>query len=125
VYVDLEWVEDVTPWIARGATVDLAPGPGGSRITPIGPVAVGRRHGRGAYVSLEPSSQLVAHCDPPIVGVRVHLPLVVNPGCWAFHLGVWQRLDVGRVYLMDPTKPHGAVNWGTTRRLHLMVDLED
>lgn len=74
-------------------------------------------------VGLLPSQQLVAHTDPPISGIRHHLPLQSNPGCWVFHDGVWQQLEVGRMYTMDPTKPHGAVNWGTELRLHLMIDV--
>ena len=74
-------------------------------------------------VALYPSSQLVAHCDPPIIGKRFHIPLVVNEGCWAFHTGTWQQLEVGKVYQMDPTQEHGAVNWGTTIRTHLILDM--
>ncbi len=114
---------DVGPFLAR--VVDLAPGPGGSRITPCGTVTLEDRVCRAAMVALYPSSQLVAHTDPPIAGRRFHIPLVVNDGCWVFHDGTWQQLQVGRVYQMDPTQVHGAVNWGTERRLHLMVDVED
>jgi len=48
----------------------------------------------------------------------------VNDGCWSFHDGVWQQLDVGLAYEMDPTIVHGAVNWGASTRLHLMIDTE-
>lgn len=74
-------------------------------------------------MALYPSSQIVAHCDPPIQGMRYHIPLVVNDGCWSFSGGTWQHLEVGKVYQMDPTEIHGAVNWGTEVRLHLMVDV--
>jgi hypothetical protein len=75
-------------------------------------------------VGLLPSQQIAAHADAPIQGVRYHIPLQVNDGCWSFHDGVWQQLKLGVVYQMDPTKPHGAVNWGETIRLHLMIDVE-
>jgi hypothetical protein len=118
--------------------VDIAPGPGGSRITPLGPS--GAEFAKAAVVGLPlwprvvetvtasvvalyPSSQIVAHRDPPIAGTRYHIPLVVNDGCWVFHGGTWQQLDVEKVYAMDPTEVHGAVNWGTEVRLHLMVDV--
>lgn len=109
-------------------TLDLAPGPGGSRITPIPldrlPLLVGlpiALH-RAAVVALYPSAQLVGHTDPPVPNERYHVPLDMNEGCWVFSDGVWQQLAVGHVYQMDPTKVHGAVNWGASVRLHLMLD---
>lgn len=124
-YVDQGRTVDPAWYVALSSAVDLAPGPGGSRITPCGPIAWGGSVAKGAFVALYPSSQLVAHVDPPIPGRRFHIPLVVNDGCWVFHCGVWQQLDGGRIYQMDPTELHGAVNWGTERRLHLMIDTED
>ena len=75
-------------------------------------------------VSLRPSGQIVAHRDQPIAGTRYHIPLQSNEGCWVFHSGVWRQLKVGQVYEMDPSEPHGAVNWGSSMRLHLMLDVE-
>lgn len=112
--------------------LDLAPGPGGSRITPLASFTddalaiIGTGWGaveHAAAVILYPSSQLVAHTDPPLPAPRLHLPLVVNPGCWSFSDGHWQQLAVGEVYRMDPSVVHGAVNWGATPRIHLMLDL--
>src|SRR5436190_16148786 len=76
---------------------------------------------RVAVVTLQPMQQIPLHTDPPIVGDRFHLPVLVNEGCWSYGAGIWQQLSVGRVYWMDPTLPHGAVNWGATPRLHLLV----
>ena len=75
-------------------------------------------------MALWPSSQLVGHTDPPITGTRYHIPLEMNDGCWVFHGGSWQQLQVGHVYQMDPTVTHGAVNWGADLRTHLVVDVE-
>jgi len=111
--------------------LDLAPGPGGSRISE--PILTKRlfaeaigdlvyKEYQSTVIALYPSSQLVAHRDPPIKGIRHHIPLQLNPGCWVFHDGLWQQLEVGCVYTMDPSLLHGAVNWGTEVRLHLMVD---
>ena len=80
--------------------------------------------GHARIVALYPSCQLVKHCDPPIRGQRHHMPLVLNDGCWVYHDGTWQQLEVGHLYQMDQTKPHGAVNWGDEVRLHLMIDVE-
>lgn len=118
--------------LALTSQLDCRPGPGGSRCTDF--VATQRlyepvlkdvfpgRWTRAMVVVLYPSSQLVGHQDPPIEGVRTHVPLALNPGCWNFHAGVWIQLQEGHLYEMDPTAPHGAVNWGTTIRLQLAVD---
>lgn len=110
--------------LVRSQTIDLSPGPGGSRITPID---LRDQFGddRTAIVVLYPSAQLVGHRDPPIVGTRYHVPLIVNAGCWVFHGGTWQQLEIGRAYQMDPTEDHGAVNWGAERRLHLLIDRKE
>ncbi len=105
---------------------DLAPGPGGSRITPIKDAPFELlgidMPGKAMFVVLYPSSQLVAHRDPPIPDLRYHVPIIVPPGNWVFHDGLWQQLVVGNIYQMDPTKEHGAVNWGSEIRIHLVVD---
>lgn len=114
---------------------DIRPGPGGShmcadadarqRLEPllreywpeIGTISY------MTVVALYPSSQIVRHADAPIRGIRHHIPLQQNEQCWSFHDGVWQQLQLERIYTMDPTLPHGAVNWGATVRLHLIVDV--
>lgn len=75
-------------------------------------------------VGLWPSQQIPLHQDSAIIGVRHHIPLQINDDCWVYSDGTWQRVAVGVVYTMDPTKPHGAVNWGETIRLHLMIDID-
>jgi hypothetical protein len=75
-------------------------------------------------VSLWPSQQIPAHVDATIRGERHHIPLQTNDGCWSFSNGIWSQLEEGQDYTMDPTQPHGAVNWGSELRLHLMLDVE-
>lgn len=74
------------------------------------------------FVALYPSSQLVGHKDPPIKGLRYHIPIQTNPDNWVFHDGVWQQLEVGKIYTMDPALVHGAVNWSHEVRIHLIID---
>lgn len=76
------------------------------------------------FVSLLPSQQIVAHCDPALPAglTRYHLPILTNVGCWSFAGGVWQQLRVGTIYQMRPEVEHGAVNWGAEVRVHLLVD---
>lgn len=131
-YVELPWsltAEELSAYRTACQALNLEPGPGGSRFSDakataaiFGPL-LGARMGRQASVmALQPSAQLVGHKDAPILGTRVHLPLVWNPGCWAFHDGTWQQLREGQAYRMDPGRVHGAVNWGATVRLSLVVD---
>lgn len=134
-YVDLHTALDdtrLTELRARLACLDLTRG----AASYISPSAETRGAFEGALkdlfpgvwtgagvVVLQPSQQLVAHRDPPIVGVRTHIPLVLNDQCWVFHDGAWRQLEEGHLYQMDPTDWHGAVNWGSTPRVHLMVDV--
>lgn len=74
-------------------------------------------------VGLRPSQQIVGHRDAPITAVRYHLPIATNDHCWVHHNGTWQQLQLGSAYTMDPTLWHGAVNWGETLRVHVMIDL--
>lgn len=127
--------EAVDGLLALSRRIDLAPGPGGSRITPLKPMELAVcfelvgdlwrvSWDKAQMIVLLPSQQLVAHTDPPLRGRRCHVPLAVNQGCWSFHAGVWQQLEIGHIYEMDPAQEHGAVNWGSTARLHLMIDTE-
>lgn len=123
-------------FVRRAQSLDIAPGPGGSRFSDydaslpalapaIDLLDIFRPVERIAVVALYPSSQIVAHVDAnPDQWRRFHIPLQLNDRCWVFHDGDWQQLVVGRVYQMDPTKVHGAVNWGTEVRLHLLVDTQ-
>lgn len=115
--------------------LDLAPGPGGSRMSDriatkalFDPVLGGcfftRHPWSTTVIALYPSCQIVAHRDAPLTGLRYHVPLFTNPDAWVFHAGIWQQLEEGQFYLMDPTELHGAVNWGSEMRAHLIVDVE-
>lgn len=82
-------------------------------------------------VGLLPGQQIPLHVDAKAdcPGVRYHVPLQTNRHALVFSenaQGVLhcQELEVRRAYQMDPTQPHGAVNWGDTLRLHLMIDVE-
>jgi quercetin dioxygenase-like cupin family protein len=111
--------------------VDISPGPGGSRMSDhaetervfgpdLQPVLAGP-YQHVTVVALYPGAQIHAHTDV-FRGIRHHIPLVLNDGCWVFSAGDWQQLEAGQVYSMNPNLLHGAVNWGATRRLHLIVD---
>lgn len=85
----------------------------------------GNRIAQMQIVGLLPSQQIVRHQDQSIAPlVRYHLPLQTNDGCWSFAGGAWTQLQLGGIYRLDPTEPHGAVNWGADLRVHLMIDCE-
>ncbi len=76
-------------------------------------------------VALYASQQIVGHQDASIApATRYHIALVNNAGCWCWHAGEWSQLALGSLYYMDPQQPHGAVNWGDSTRVHLMVDID-
>lgn len=119
----IDWLLDIV------RSRNIQPGPGGSTIVEFPEVEPVREFlgvcwAACKLVGLWPSQQIVAHADQPIPGTRYHLPLQSNSGCWSFHGGDWQQLDVGRIYTMDPAIVHGAVNWGSETRFHLLIDTE-
>jgi hypothetical protein len=119
--------------------LNVQPGPGGSGMSEIEPA----RHLYDRWigedfpghwtncrvVGLWPSQQIPLHVDASPTGTRYHIPLQTNRRCLQFTENAQgvihcQTLDIGRVYQLDPTLPHGAVNWGEDVRLHLMIDVE-
>lgn len=114
-------VRDLQTWLAQTA---LDPAPSGSSMTEVRWPLPNDLQGHARLVLLLPSQQIVEHVDPPIAGARYHVPLQSDAHCWVLHAGTWQQLTVGWVYSMDPSKPHGAVNWGPSPRVHLMVDVD-
>lgn len=118
--------------VALAARLDVRPGPGGSTASdsaatqaiyePLLGDLIEGDWTKAQIFALWPSSQIVGHCDPSISGTRFHLPLQTNDGCWVYH-GEWVQLRAGHLYQMNPMEFHGAVNWGTTLRLHLVIDI--
>ena len=125
--------EQLETLIQLSTKLNIQPGPGGSTST-------NWAHTRELYepflsndlpgtwvtcqiFALWPSKQIRAHTDPPIKGVRHHIPIQMNDQCWVLHGETWSRLTPGQCYIMDPTEWHGAINWGSTLRLHLVIDI--
>ena len=74
-------------------------------------------------VLLFPHSKLPEHSDSNSNRIRHHVALQTNPGVRYFHDGVWQQLELGVIYTMNPSKTHAAVNKGDTLRIQLFVDV--
>lgn len=116
-------------------TLDVAAGSEGFRATVFEPtrdrfypLLASAFPGRWTYcilVALYPKRMIAAHIDGPCDGIRHHLVLETNEECWSFSDGTWGQLQRGSFYQMDPNRPHGAVNWGTSRRVHLVIDTKD
>lgn len=75
-------------------------------------------------VKLTTGDSIPPHCDKPLADgvVRRHLVLATNPLSWCMHDYTWQQMETGGVYTMRPEFIHAAINWGSTPRLHLVVD---
>lgn len=78
--------------------------------------------GKLMIVRLLPNGHLPVHSDGPIAGKWHHLVLQNNEHCWNYHDGNWQQLEVGYIYQMDATLPHGSINWGDKPRVHFLIE---
>ena len=131
--------DQVAHLLGLALSLNLQPGPGGAGMTDSAltletfwPVLMGFLPGRWAntrVVGLWPSQQIPLHADTPIAAIRHHIPLQLNRRCMQFTENangvlICQHLEEGQDYTLDPTLPHGAVNWGSELRLHLMIDVE-
>jgi len=87
---------------------------------------------RWRILSLEPRQSYTVHRDSRGgANTRIHIPVETNADSW---LQFWSappqsgvantvthhRLCVGKVYRVDTTNYHTAVNWGTTTRVHVV-----
>lgn len=74
-------------------------------------------------VILYPQGTLQKHTDGFDNKLRRHIPIQTNPDAWCYSDGTWEHLSLGNVYVLNPRKPHGAINWGTEPRIHLFFDI--
>lgn len=101
----------------------------GSYSIPVGDISL--PHVKIAtLLGIKPGGVIPLHKDNPSAEnnineslVRYHLVLQTNAKCWNFHDGSWQQLQTGYLYTMDPHKEHASVNWGSTTRWHLILDI--
>lgn len=80
-----------------------------------------------AWIGLSPAgSRIHTHIDNTAhwdEHHRIHVPLVTNAKA---RLGIgdrFQHFPLGTVWALNNSVPHGAINDGSTDRLHLMLDL--
>lgn len=91
----------------------------------LAPLVEGCFPGEWAFsmlVKLEQGNFIPPHHDKPLQETRRHLILSTDEYSWCMHDNVWQQLEAGGIYTMEPQYVHAAINWGATPRIHLVVD---
>ena len=79
--------------------------------------------GRVRILLKEPRSTLSWHRDPE---VRLHIPIITNPGCMMVIDGVAKHLPAdGSAWITNNIKYHNAFNGGEEHRVHLVACLTD
>jgi len=91
---------------------------------------------RWRILTLTPRSSYTVHRDGRGgTNTRIHIPVQTNDHSWLqFYQTqpkeaepvsvVHHKLKIGRVYKVDTTNYHTAVNWGTTNRIHVVGELD-
>lgn len=78
-------------------------------------------------MALAPGVSVEEHSDTPLglpYGyVRLHIPLVTNPGAVMVLDGVEQRWQPGTLWYADFERPHALRNSGDRARIHLVADV--
>ena len=54
---------------------------------------------------------------------RVHVPLKSDPHAYFYTGGEFFHMDVGKVYVIDPSEEHGVANLGKGERVHLIFNM--
>src|SRR5262245_341114 len=79
-------------------------------------------------LSLAPRSFVREHCDPGFGDddreVRIHIPIRTSDEVEFYLDGERLKLEEGRCYSIDVSRPHRVSNHGATDRVHLVVDAE-
>lgn len=72
-----------------------------------------------------PELKVVTHVDSDLK--KLHIPLFTNPDA-VFTFGEngerVYRMEVGKMYIINPPVPHGTYNGGTTERVHLLSRID-
>jgi hypothetical protein len=63
-----------------------------------------------------------AKCGLPYGSLRLHVPVITNPGAVVVLDGVEHHWEAGRLWFGDFNRPHYVRNSGSEARVHLVVD---
>lgn len=77
---------------------------------------------RGRYMRLTPANRAYSyHRDTT---ARLHIPLTTNELCFFYTDGKLERMpELGRLYCLDTTKYHSALNLSWEKRVHMVFCL--
>lgn len=84
------------------------------------------KFGKIMVIELKPGGTISWHRDEGTYAethARYHLPLVSNPSAYLYSGGDHSHIPVGVLTAFDTSVPHSAANFGTTPRIHLVVDV--
>ncbi len=80
------------------------------------------------FLRLKPGSKIKEHKDYNLGyedgEVRVHIPVLTNPGVEFVLNGVRVDMKEGEAWYHDFNLPHRVANYGASDRIHLVVDCE-
>lgn len=81
--------------------------------------------GFNAASKVIPKQVIPVHTDRHDDGckTRVHIPLKSDPHAYFYTGGKFFHMDVGKVYMIDPSEEHGVVNLGRNERIHLIFNM--
>ena len=88
--------------------------------------AVEGRLARVLVIALAPDGVIKPHVDDGTYAHRTerfHLPILTNPGAFLEAAGDIKHLPAGVVWWFDKHVMHSGANFGTTTRVHLVVDV--
>jgi aspartyl/asparaginyl beta-hydroxylase (cupin superfamily) len=72
---------------------------------------------------MNPHSQIGEHADQRVGrNKRIHIPITTHPDIIFRNNGDEVNMEVGKVYLVDHSKPHSVDNPTDYERIHIMLD---
>ena len=81
--------------------------------------------GRSRLMGLGPGAEVPAHVDINYywrTHVRIHIPVITNPGVEFTVGGETRHLSAGECWVLDTFRSHTVNNRGSERRVHLVLD---
>lgn len=83
---------------------------------------------KARIIRLSAHSSSIWHRDAPsdFYRVRLHIPIITNKYCFFETEAETEHLEAtGNGYLLFVNQIHRVVNWGSTDRYHLVIDVKD
>jgi len=135
------WIEHPQKYDGNTAVVLISPGGAITQLAsgPMGPTqwlrqcpyvgeilqALDTTWGRSRLMGLEAGAEVPEHVDVHYywrTHLRVHIPVITNPGVAFTCAGETIHMKPGECWLLDSFYRHSVVNSGTENRVHLVLD---